>query len=353
MRIGDFTYELPPERIAQFPVDPRDASRLLVVRPTGTFEDARFRDLPGLLEPGDLLVVNDTRVLPARLLGRKPTGGRAEVLLLTRLGRGEWEALVRASKPVRAGVRIGVADGGVRVLEPLGDGRHRVRIEAPEAVESWLDRVGGMPLPPYIRREAPDARDRSWYQTLFARADRAGSAAAPTAGLHFTPWVLEELERRGVARASVTLHVGLGTFLPVRVEDLDEHRMHREWFEVPADTARAVNRTLERGGRVVAVGTTVTRVLEHVGRSGRVEPETGWTDLFIRPGHGFRVVSALVTNFHLPRSTLLVLVCAFGGTDRILAAYRHAVRSGYRFYSYGDAMLVLGRPRSVSAAGQG
>ncbi|GAB4254709.1 tRNA preQ1(34) S-adenosylmethionine ribosyltransferase-isomerase QueA [Deferrisoma sp.] len=341
MRIKDFTYELPPDRIAQTPAEPRDASRLLVLRGAEGWEDARFLDLPRYLEPGDLLVVNDTRVLPARLLGRKPTGGKAEVLLLTRLGEGRWEALVRAAKPAREGTSVAVADGRVEVEEALGEGRFRVRISAPGPVEAWLERVGQMPLPPYIRRDGADPRDRTWYQTVFSRPEKAGSAAAPTAGLHFTPRVLEALERKGVRIARITLHVGLGTFLPVRAERLDDHRMHAEWFEVPPETAAAVNAARDKGGRVVAVGTTATRVLEHAGRHGRVEPGSGWTDLFIRPGHRFRVVSGLVTNFHLPESTLLVLVCAFGGTERVLAAYRHAVEAGYRFYSYGDAMLLL------------
>ena len=342
MRICEFSYDLPPERIAQHPVEPRDASRLLVVRRSGgRLEDGTFRDLPRHLDPGDLLVVNDTRVIPARLLGRKPTGGRAEVLLLARLDGPRWEALVRASKPARAGTQVRVGDGRVVVEEPLGEGRFRVRLEVEGDPLEWLEREGLPPLPPYIRRNRPDPRDRAWYQTLYADPAKAGSAAAPTAGLHFTPRVLRALEERGVERVAVTLHVGLGTFLPVRAERLDEHRMHREWYDVPPAAAGAVNRALDEGRRVVAVGTTVTRVLEHAGSSGRVEAGAGWTDLFIRPGHRFRVVSGLVTNFHLPQSTLLVLVCAFGGTGEVLAAYRHAVEAGYRFYSYGDAMLLL------------
>ncbi len=342
MTIREFSYDLPPERIAQHPAEPRDASRLLVVRRgSGRLEDGVFRDIPRHLVPGDLLVVNDTRVLPARLMGRKPTGGKVEVLLLARLDGLCWEALVRASKPAGAGTEVRVGDGRVVVEEPLGEGRYRVRLEAPGDVLGWLEREGLPPLPPYIRRARPDPRDRTWYQTLYADPAKAGSAAAPTAGLHFTPRVLGALEERGVERVAVTLHVGLGTFLPVRTERLDQHRMHREWYEVPAASAVAVNRALDEGRRVIAVGTTVTRVLEHAGRSGRVEPGAGWTDLFIRPGHRFRVVSGLLTNFHLPESTLLVLVCAFGGRERILAAYRHAVEAGYRFYSYGDAMLIL------------
>ncbi len=343
MRIQDFTYDLPPERIAQYPAEPRDASRLLVVRrgAEGGVEDARFRDLPRYLEPGDVLVVNDTRVIPARLLGRKPTGGRVELLLLRREGAGVWEALSRASKPLRPGTGVVLGRARALVEEVLDGGRCRVRLEVPGDPDAWVERHGQMPLPPYIRRQTPDPRDRAWYQTVFARTDRSGSAAAPTAGLHFTSRVLEALRARGVDRVAVTLHVGLGTFQPVRTERLEDHRMHAEWFCVSREAAARVNRALDEGRRVVAVGTTVTRVLEHAGRTGRVEPGQGWTDLFIRPGHRFRVVSALVTNFHLPGSTLLVLVCAFGGRERVLDAYRHAVEAGYRFYSYGDAMLVL------------
>jgi S-adenosylmethionine:tRNA ribosyltransferase-isomerase len=353
LRLGDFTYVLPPERIAQTPAEPRDTSRLLVVRRGGAapggpppWQDAVFRDLPGLLSPGDLVVTNDTRVLPARLWGRKASGGRAEVLLLTREGFDRWEALVRSAKRSRPGTRIRVGAGAspgaeIEVLEARGDGVYLVRLEAPGDPLAALETLGEMPLPPYIRRSAPDPRDREWYQTVYARPEAAGSAAAPTAGLHFTPRVLADLNARGIERASVTLHVGLGTFLPVRAERLEDHRMHREWYEVPPATARAVNQALGEGRRVVAVGTTVTRVLEHCGAGGRLEAGNGWTELFLKPGHEFRVVGGLVTNFHLPETTLLMLVCAFGGTEPVLAAYRHAVEAGYRFYSYGDAMVVL------------
>ncbi len=342
MRVTDYAYQLPPERIAQVPVEPRDAARLLVLgRGAGAWEDAHVRDLPRHLGPGDLLVVNDTRVIPARLHGRKESGGRAEVLLVGREGPDRWEALVRAAKPARVGTRVLLGPGvSARVEEVRGDGVFGVRLEAPGDPLAAVEALGEVPLPPYIRRDAPDPRDRAWYQTPFARADRAGSAAAPTAGLHFTPGVLDELAARGVERVSLTLHVGLGTFLPLRVEDAEDHRMHKEWFEVSAATADAVNRALVEGRRVVAVGTTTVRVLEHCGREGRVAAGSGWTDLFVRPGHRFRVVGAMFTNFHLPESTLLMLVCAFGGTERVLAAYRHAVDAGYRFYSYGDAMLV-------------
>ena len=343
MRTRDFAYDLPPDRIAQAPVEPRDASRLLVVRrDAGAWEDSSFRDLGSFLASGDLLVANDTRVFPARLWGRKETGGKVEVLLLGREGPDRWEALVRSSKRSRVGTRIEVGPGArVAVLESRGEGLYGVRIEASGDPLAAIEEFGEVPLPPYIERPSPDPRDRTWYQTLFADPARSGSAAAPTAGLHFTPRVLEDLETRGVERRTVTLHVGLGTFLPVRSQDLAEHRMHREWYHVPETTADAVNRARGEGRRVVAVGTTVTRVLEHGTAHGRLTPGSGWTDLFLRPGHEFRAVGALLTNFHLPESTLLVLVCAFGGTDLVLAAYRHAVRAGYRFYSYGDAMLVL------------
>lgn len=342
MKVRDFQYELPPERIAQFPTHPRDASRMLVVRRSGGLEDAVFRDLPRHLSPGDLLVVNDTRVLPARLRGRKETGGRVEVLLLAREGPDRWEALVRASKRARPGDRVVLAEGAsLSVLDRRGEGVYGVRLAASGDPLEVLETLGEVPLPPYIRREEADPRDREWYQTAFAHPEKTGSAAAPTAGLHFTPAVLDALAAQGVERAAVTLHVGLGTFLPLRVEDLTQHRMHREWFEMSVQTARAVNRALSEGRRVLALGTTTTRVLEHCGRSGTVESGSGWTDLFIRPGHEFRVVGGILTNFHLPESTLLVLVSAFAGRDLVLKAYRHAVEGGYRFYSYGDAMLLL------------
>jgi len=343
VKLSDYHYPLPPERIAQTPAQPRDASRLLVLgRTAPRLEDRSFRDLPGLLKPGDLLVANDTRVIPARLLGRKDSGGRVEVLLLHREGPDRWEALVRSSKRSRPGTRVAVGEELVIIVEEVrGRGVCGVRLDAAGDPVAAVEALGRMPLPPYIRRDAPEPRDREWYQTRFAGADKHGSAAAPTAGLHFSDDVLAELEARGVERAEVTLHVGLGTFLPVRAEDLDEHPMHREWYEVPEATAEAVNRALDGGRRVVAVGTTTTRVLEHCGAGGRLEAGSGWTELFIRPGHPWKVVGGLVTNFHLPESTLLVLVAAFAGRERVLDAYRHAVDAGYRFYSYGDAMEIL------------
>ncbi|MBI5442149.1 MAG: tRNA preQ1(34) S-adenosylmethionine ribosyltransferase-isomerase QueA [Deltaproteobacteria bacterium] len=352
MNLKDFSYELPEERIAQAPAEPRDASRLLVLdRGSGELTDAQFRDLPRFLSPGDLLVANDTRVVPARLRGRKETGAKLEVLLLEREAQDRWEALVRPAKRVRPGTVLALAPGvALRVLEERGEGVCAVRLETdpselpegPVDVDRLLERLGEVPLPPYIRREGADERDRERYQTLFARAEKGGSAAAPTAGLHFTERVLGELRAAGIECVTITLHVGLGTFLPVRVEDVRGHRMHRERYELTPETADAVKRALSEGRRVVAVGTTAARVLEHCGREGALEPGTGWTELFLLPGHRFRIVGGLLTNFHLPESTLLMLACAFGGgTDRVLAAYRHAVAAGYRFYSYGDAMLMV------------
>jgi S-adenosylmethionine:tRNA ribosyltransferase-isomerase len=344
MKVSEFRYELPERLIAQFPAEPRDESRLLVLDGGGTAPlDARFRELPRLLSQGDLLVANDTRVIPARLRGRKESGGQVELLLLEQEGPELWEALVKPARRVRPGLRVRFAAGAsASVLEERGEGIYLLRIEPPpgRAARELLDEIGEVPLPRYIRRDRADPVDRERYQTLFARRERSGSAAAPTAGLHFTPRILEELRARDIALTTVTLHVGLGTFLPLRVQDAREHRMHREWYEVRAEAAAAIGGALREGRRVVAVGTTVARVLEHRGREGIERPGSGWTELFLVPGHRFEVVSGLLTNFHLPESTLLMLVCAFGGTERVLAAYRHAVREAYRFYSYGDAMLL-------------
>ncbi len=342
MQVSDFDFELPERLIAQAPVTPRDASRLLVLPRTGAVEHRAFTDLPGLLRAGDLLVFNDTRVIPARLIGQKEeTGGRAELLLLEPLD-GEmgtrWLAMGQASRTLRPGARLRFGELLAVVEAAPGDGFYEVRLDrGGAALEAALARVGRIPLPPYIRREA-DAGDAERYQTIFA--SRPGSAAAPTAGLHFSPGVLAGLEGRGVARAAVTLHVGPGTFLPFRGESLEEHRMHEERFEVPEATARAFEACRARGGRVVAVGTTALRTLESACRGGRLAVGAGRTALFIRPGYRFTSVDLLVTNFHLPRTTLLVLVCALGGRERVLAAYRQAVQEKYRFFSYGDALLV-------------
>jgi S-adenosylmethionine:tRNA ribosyltransferase-isomerase len=342
MQVADFDYQLPEPLIAQAPVTPRDASRLLVLPPAGPADHRAFADLPALLAPGDLLVFNDTRVIPARLLGVKEgTGGKVEMLLVDPLG-GElprrWRALGQAGKAIREGARLRFGELQAEVERVEGEGFYTLLLdrEGPE-LEAALASAGRLPLPPYIRRE-PNAEDAERYQTVFAR--RPGSAAAPTAGLHFTPAVLDRLEARGIARAAVTLHVGPGTFLPVRGETLEGHRMHEERFEVSEATVEAVAACRARGGRVVAVGTTAVRTLESAFRDGHLHPGAGRTSLFVRPGYTFKVVDGLVTNFHLPRSTLLMLVCAFGGRERVLAAYQEAVSCRYRFFSYGDAMLV-------------
>jgi S-adenosylmethionine:tRNA ribosyltransferase-isomerase len=344
--VADLDFELPPELVAQAPAGPRGTARLLALdRGTGSVRHLAFPDLSGLLREGDLLVVNDSRVLHARLVGRKESGGRCEVLLVEPLEEeggvpgARWRAMAQASKPVRPGSRVDFGGLAAEVESAEGEGFFVVRLSrSGRDLEEALERVGRLPLPPYIRREAgPDDEDR--YQTVFARAP--GSVAAPTAGLHLTGGIEAALRARGVATASVTLHVGPGTFLPVRATRLEDHRMHSERYVVPEGTARAVTEARARGGRVVAVGTTTVRTLESAWTGGEVRPRPGRTEIFIRPGHAFGAVDALVTNFHLPRSTLLALVCAFGGTDRVLAAYREAVRERYRFFSYGDAMAIL------------
>jgi S-adenosylmethionine:tRNA ribosyltransferase-isomerase len=343
MQIGDFDYQLPEASIAQEPLAERDASRLLVLDREGAgFAHHVFRDLPDLLSPGDLLVVNRTRVFPARLLGRRPSGGEAEVLLVRRVEADLWEALLRPGRRLRPGDRIEIGAGAFVCVESeavAADGRRRVRILG-EGVDAATvpERLGHVPLPPYIRRpDRPDDRDR--YQTTFAR--ETGSVAAPTAGLHFTPGLLTRLGERGIELAEVVLHVGPGTFRPVTVEDVADHRVAAEPYLLPPEAAEAVERARGRGGRVVAVGTTTTRVLEAAARAGGlVSPRGGETDLVIVPGFRFQVVDALITNFHLPRSSLLLLVSAFAGREAVLRAYGEALRAGYRFYSYGDAMLI-------------
>lgn len=333
---ADFRFELPPELIAQTPPAVRGGSRLLALDgASGTLADLAFRDLAGLLAPGDLLVRNDTRVLPARLHGRKATGGAVEILVERMLGERRVSAQLRSSKGARPGQRIDLPGGAVATVVGVDGGL--AELELDRAVRAYFDTHGEVPLPPYITRPAADA-DRARYQTVYARAP--GAVAAPTAGLHFDAAFLAALEARGVAIADVTLHVGAGTFQPLRSDDLDAHRMHAEWLEVPPATVAAVAAARARGGRVVAVGTTVVRSLETAAAGGALAPFAGDTRLFIRPGYRFRVVDALVTNFHLPESTLLMLVCAFAGREAVLGAYAHAVRNGYRFFSYGDAMFV-------------
>jgi S-adenosylmethionine:tRNA ribosyltransferase-isomerase len=336
VRTADFDYELPPELIAQTAVEPRDASRLLVVdRSTGAIEHRRFRDLGEYLRPGDLLVANDSRVINARLRGRwADTGGAVEVLLIHPDSGGGWQAMIRSGRRVRAGLHIEWRDGSdSEVLAPPADSVCRVSL--PEGFD--LEALGELPLPPYIHR-APDDPDR--YQTVYA--GEGGSVAAPTAGLHFTPALIDSLQAAGVGFATLTLHVGPGTFRPVKHEDISGHRLHAEFGRVPPQAARAVLAARAAGGRVVAVGTTGVRLLEQWAADGMAaEGWSGWTGLYITPGFVFRAVDALVTNFHLPRSTLLMLVSAFAGDDLRRRAYEAAIAERYRFYSFGDAMLIL------------
>ncbi|RME37918.1 MAG: tRNA preQ1(34) S-adenosylmethionine ribosyltransferase-isomerase QueA [Deltaproteobacteria bacterium] len=342
MDIELFDYQLPEELIAQEPSPRRDGARMMVVnRRTGALEHRFFRDFPELVGERDCLVLNDTRVIPARLMGTKETGGKVEVLLVRPVDAEDrlWLCMTRASKPPRTGQTILFAEGlsGV-ITADRGDGFRVVRFDCDADFRSVLERIGSLPLPPYIRRQ-PDRADRERYQTIVAR--REGAVAAPTAGLHFTRDVLEQVQRRGCRVCTLTLHVGLGTFLPVRTRDIRQHRMHAETYEVPEETARTVEETREKGGRVIAVGTTVTRVLEHVAlKHGAVVPSRGESDLFIYPGFTFRAVDVLLTNFHLPKSTLLMLVSAFAGRETILRAYAQAVAERYRFFSYGDCMLL-------------
>ncbi|HEX7785462.1 MAG TPA: tRNA preQ1(34) S-adenosylmethionine ribosyltransferase-isomerase QueA [Methylomirabilota bacterium] len=343
MEISLFDYELPPELIAQEPAEPRDASRLLVLdRATGGIDDRRFSDLERLLRPGDCLVANRSRVIPARMQGAGEGGRAVELLFLRPVDGNRWEAMVRPGRRCRVGARIELAAGKARahVVAEGSEGTRIVQVDAPWPVTDLLERHGRPPLPPYIRRhDAPKPEDRERYQTVYARDD--GSVAAPTAGLHFTPELLARLGRAGVAIHYLTLHVGPGTFRPLRGERVDEHRLEAEPIEIPEATARAIEEAKRDGRRVIAVGTTTTRALEwSAAGDGRVRPGRGVADLFIRPGHRFRIVDVLITNFHLPRSSLLVLVSALAGREVILAAYRHAVAARYRFYSYGDAMLI-------------
>jgi S-adenosylmethionine:tRNA ribosyltransferase-isomerase len=350
-RLSDYDYAVPPGAVAQRPAHPRDSARLLVLRRgTGALEDRVFRDLPGLLDPRDVLVRNDTRVIPARLLGRRhPSGGAVEVFLLRPADAaspaGAWHALLGPAKRMRVGTRVRF-DGTDVVGEVVAEGEEGERTVrfvgadgAPADALDLAERVGRPPLPPYVRRDA-DAADRVDYQTVYARAP--GAVAAPTAGLHFTDATFSDLRARGIEVASLTLHVGLGTFRPVLTDDVESHRMHEEEYDVPPAAAAAIARARARGGRVVAVGTTTVRALETVAaRDGVVRAGRGSTRAFLRPPHEFRAVDALVTNFHLPRSTLLMLVSALAGRERVLAAYAHAAAAGYRFHSYGDAMLIL------------
>jgi S-adenosylmethionine:tRNA ribosyltransferase-isomerase len=349
MDTSSFDFELPPELIAQRPAPQRTSARLLLLdRRRGDLVHATVGDLPALLEPGDLLVVNETRVFPARLLGhRVPSGGAVECLLIGRVESDRWEALMHPGQKLKPGAQVAFPRAGApplhaEVLERRFHGRRLIRLWTEDAadVDRVVDEIGHVPLPPYIHRPDEPA-DRERYQTVFARA--RGSVAAPTAGLHFTDSLLGELQRRGVERSCLTLHVGYGTFKPVRTARVEDHVVDPEYYEIDRDAALAIESARAGGRRIVAVGTTTTRALESAvsDRTGRVEPAAGWTSLFIHPGFQFRVVGGLFTNFHLPQSSLLMLASAFGGRERVLHAYREAVSLGYRFYSYGDAMLIL------------
>jgi S-adenosylmethionine:tRNA ribosyltransferase-isomerase len=355
MQLSDFDYELPPELIAQEPATQRDAARLMVLeRPTGRIQHRCFSDLPEYLRSGDLLIVNDTKVIPARLYGVFEDSKRVEILLVRPIGDSTWEALVKPAKPARVGRRLILAFGHLEVtVEAQGiHGRRILRLPADADLRAILHSYGVMPLPPYIRRETPshgprsgtDSGDRGSdlerYQTVYAQEE--GAVAAPTAGLHFTPGLLDRIRERGVLVHPVTLHVGPGSFQPVKVEAVSRHRMDPEHYTIPAETAHAIRAAKEEGRRVIAVGTTSVRTLEHsASRNEVVRAEAAEADLFITPGYGFQVVDALITNFHLPRSTLLMLVAAFAGLELIRRAYAEAIAERYRFYSYGDAMLIL------------
>lgn len=340
MKTSDFYYDLPQELIAQTPLARRDGSRLMTLdKVSGAVGHAHFYDLPRYLHSGDCLVLNDSRVLPARLIGRRePGGGACEVLLLTDRGDKTWECLVRPGRKLRQGAKVIFGDGELtaEIAEVLPDGNRLVRFDYEGIFLEVLDRLGKMPLPPYIKAEL---QDRERYQTVYSK--EVGSAAAPTAGLHFTKELLEQIKAMGVKVCTVTLHVGLGTFRPVGEEELEDHEMHREFCTVPRETADVVNKTKAAGGRVICVGTTSCRTVESwAAEDGTLRAGSGWTGIYIYPGYRFKVLDALITNFHLPESTLIMLVSALAGREHVLAAYAEAVRERYRFFSFGDAMLI-------------
>ena len=340
MKTSDFYYELPPELIAQTPLERRDASRLMVLNPEKqSIEHRHFYDLAEYLRPGDCLVMNDSRVLPARLLGkREPTGGAVEVLLLTDRGDKLWECLVRPGRKLHEGAKLSFGDGELtaEVAEVLENGNRLIRFHYTGIFLEILERLGKMPLPPYIKEELADGER---YQTVYSKVN--GSAAAPTAGLHFTRELLSQIEQKGVRLAYITLHVGLGTFRPVKAEEITEHHMHSEFCMISGQTAQLLNETKKNGGRIVCVGTTSCRTLESLAaEDGTFAERSAWTDIFIYPGYRFRAMDALITNFHLPESTLIMLVSAFAGRDFIMRAYREAVKERYRFFSFGDAMFI-------------
>lgn len=340
MKRQDFYFELPEELIAQDPLEDRSASRLLVLdKETGEVSHHSFREIADYLEPGDCLVLNDTKVIPARLIGAKEdTGGKIEVLLLKRREGNVWETLVKPGRKARPGARIRFGEGLLtgEILDIAEEGNRLIRFEYEGIFEEILDRLGQMPLPPYITHQL---EDKNRYQTVYAK--HTGSAAAPTAGLHFTPEILEQIEKKGVDIAKVTLHVGLGTFRPVKADDILEHHMHSEFYRIEEEAAEKINRAKRSGGRIICVGTTSCRTVESAAdENGRLKACSGWTDIFIYPGYQFRVLDSLITNFHLPESTLIMLVSALAGRERTLAAYEEAIRERYRFFSFGDAMFV-------------
>ena len=339
MKLSDFMYDLPEERIAQTPTEPRDHSRLMVVhRDNHELEHRHFYDVIDYLNPGDVLVINETRVIPARLIGERPSGGACEVLLLKQLAPKRWETLVKPGKKLKPGAEVIFGGGRLkgRVVETTDVGGRIVEFECEGTFEAALDELGEMPLPPYIHEKLAD---RERYQTVYAKQE--GSAAAPTAGLHFTPELLERIRAKGVEIVPVLLHVGLGTFRPVKVENVEDHEMHSEYFEVTEEAAARINAARQRGGRIIAVGTTSVSTLESAAENGLLLPKRGETKIFIRPGYQYQMVDALITNFHLPGSTLMMLVSALYDREHIIAAYEEAVREEYRFFSFGDAMLIL------------
>ena len=341
MKRQDFYYELPQELIAQDPLEDRSSSRLLVLdKKTGDIQHHIFREIVNYLNPGDCLVINDTKVIPARLIGAKEeTGAKMEVLLLKRGQNDVWETLVKPGRKAKPGTRISFGDGLLKgeVIDVVDEGNRLIRFEYEGIFEEILDRLGQMPLPPYITHQL---RDKDRYNTVYAA--HSGSAAAPTAGLHFTPELLEEIGRKGVDIARVTLHVGLGTFRPVKVEEVENHHMHSEFYMIDEEAAEKINRAKEQGGRVICVGTTSCRTVESAAdEEGRLKACSGWTEIFIYPGYQFKVLDGLITNFHLPESTLIMLVSALAGREHVLDAYEEAVKERYRFFSFGDAMLVI------------
>lgn len=340
IKTSDFYYDLPPELIAQTPIEQRDASRLLTLnKETGETQHHHFYDLPNFLRPGDCLVLNNSRVLPARLIGkREPGGGACEVMLLIDRGEKTWECLVRPGKKLRTGTKLSFGEGQLtaEITEVLDNGNRLVRFHYEGIFLEVLEQLGKMPLPPYIKEELQDSER---YQTVYSK--EVGSAAAPTAGLHFTKELLEKIQEMGVRVCYVTLHVGLGTFRPVKAEDINDHEMHSEYCTISAETAEIINRTKQEGGRVICVGTTSCRTIESwAGEDGSMKESAGWTNIFIYPGYRFKVLDCLVTNFHLPESTLIMLISALAGREHVLAAYEEAVQERYRFFSFGDAMFI-------------